>query len=185
MLESPSLLISLDPEPARPEGGWQGKNPAGARGTRLLIRSAASGEPVGLACFGREARLLWRPWPAARILSVHEYLDEPLLFTARRPWPLPGWLVRDADGRLVGSLLGSRLQDRRGQRLTARALAEGPGWDFQDRSGRTFARLRVRGEGLQLEFAPPAEYEPFLKMLLLAFALTRPPGSAARAPGRG
>jgi hypothetical protein len=185
MLESPSLLISLEPEPARAEGGWQGKKPAGARGTRLLIRAPASGEPLGLACFGREERLLWRFLPAAQILAVHEYLDEPLLFTARRTWPLPGWLVRDADGRPVGSLLGCRLQDRRGRRLIGQALGQGQGWDFRDASGRTFARLHVRDKGLQLEFAPAAEHEPFLKMLLLAFALTRPPVPSARPPGRG
>jgi hypothetical protein len=135
--------------------------------TRQLIVDADSGAALGYARWERERSRSWRRLLCRRVLAVHEQEDEPLLFTVHRTWTfLPRRDVWDAEGQLVGCLLGRFVQDRHG-RLVA-ALDDGT---FRDPFRRVLAQLAPSAQGLRLTFHDEIAGEPFVKMLLLAAAL--------------
>ncbi len=135
---------------------------------------ALTGEPVGFAVWrsqrgGWLARWLLRP-----VLAVHETDDAPLLFTIHRLWGLaPTWEVRDAEGLALGVLAGSVLKDHYGRNLAVCFRAQ-DGTQVRDGEGRTLLALTDTPAGKKLTFAPEAEANPFLKMLLVAVALVGP-----------
>jgi hypothetical protein len=109
----------------------------------------------------------WRRWFSRGVLAVHEYEDEPLLFTIRCAWGLTRWReVSDADGQPVGTLLGRLVQDRHGRPLAA--LENGV---FRDPNHQILAELTSTVVGLRLTFGDEIASEPFVKMLLLAATL--------------
>ena len=155
MLEHGSLLIG----------------PAGASAARA-VHDAGSGVPVGFVCRRASASRPWWAWLAAPVLEVHEQEDAPLVFTVRRRWLRRQCEVRDADGRLVGWLMGPVVGNRHGRRLAVleRTTAGRGVWHGPD--GQELGRLESDGGRLCVTFAPAAASDPFLKMLLLAAALT-------------
>jgi hypothetical protein len=152
---------------AAPDSEAAGLEPARA------VFDAATGAPLGFAGWRRGGGL-WPRWLAAPVLAVHECDDAPLLFTVHRLWGLSGrWEVRDADGHVLGLLAGALIKDRLGRNLAlCDHPADGAG-RARDRDGRELMTVTQTAEGTRVAFAPAAEGNPFLKMLLLAAALVR------------
>ena len=158
MLEHPSLLL-------RPGSPGPGE-------TRTLV-DPATGRLVGVARWQLPARRLWFPWFSGPVLTVHEADDEPLVFTVRRRGVLrPRWEVGDADGHRVALVWPGWVLDRFGDCLAWVDHAPNGGARFHGRDGREVAWLDWSGEDLRLTFAPELQGEPFIKMALLAAALT-------------
>ena len=163
MLELARLLISSWLAPLPGEREWQRK-----------IRDAETATDVGRAVW--QPRLIHRwlgpLWPA--FIEVREIDDEPLLFTARRVWALwPRWEIADADQRGLGSVRGSWLTDLQRRRIAQ--LHYSVSHDvcrIQAINGDMLATMTARGAGQELHFAERLAEEPFLKMLVLAFAVT-------------
>jgi hypothetical protein len=129
---------------------------------------------VGFVCRRAIASRPWWAWFTPPVLEVREQEDAPLVFTVRRRWPRRRREVRDADGRLVGWLMGPVVGNRHGRRLAVLERTAGRGvWRGPD--GQELGRLESEGGRLRVTFAPSAAGDPFLKMLLLAAALTAPP----------
>jgi hypothetical protein len=153
--------------------------PRGAAPVQAIV-AADTGAPLGLARWtGGEAPPWWWPFDN-RVLAVHEYEDEPLLFTVRRCWGLVSCQeVRDAEGHRVGTLAGSRVRNRFGRKLAV-LCREGRGtWAFRGLGGEPLARVTGDERGRQVAFGPGVEGDPFAKMLLLAAVLSTkglPPG---------
>src|SRR5262249_37933197 len=105
MLENAALVITT----------WTGEAP------RRMIRTA-SGQEAGFVCH-REPSPRWLRWLLPTVLEVHENDDAPLVFTMQRRWKLaPTWIVRDAEGRLVGQVAGPYLEDPWGRRVATVSL---------------------------------------------------------------
>jgi hypothetical protein len=84
----------------------------------------------------------------------------------RRTWPWwPRWQVHDGCSTYVGSVGGSWILGRWGERWIQRA----PDGAFLTIGGVALGRLRGRA----LHFEPSSEGEPFARMLLLASAIAR------------
>jgi hypothetical protein len=155
MLENAALVITT----------WMGEGP------RRMIHTAA-GQEAGFVC-RREPSPRWLRWLLPTVLEVHENDDAPLVFTMQRRWKLaPTWIVRDAEGRLVGQVAGPYLEDPWGRRV---ALLS---WDrahdcglFSTPERRELAWLRRDDAGVELHFRLDAQVNPFLQMLLVAAAL--------------
>lgn len=131
------------------------------------ILDGENGAPLGSVRW--QARMPSRWWRVFGrcVLAVHEFEDEPLLFTLRRAWSLlPRREVRDAEEQPVGSLLGRLVHDRYGRPLAV--LQNGV---FHSPRRRILAELTADSEGLRLAFSPDTDGQPFVKMLLLAAAL--------------
>jgi hypothetical protein len=159
MLEQSALLL----QPWVPAAG-------GGRGRAIL--DAAARTPLGLARTpaGRRAG----SWFARPVVEIYETEDESLLCTVGRGWwPAGRWLVREADGHLVGSVRGPHVEDRRGRDVAV--LRPGPdgGGPFLDTAGVELGRLEEGTDGLRLKFAVWLEGDPFARMLLLAAAVTK------------
>lgn len=134
------------------------------------IVDGESGAALGFARWEKEPSTWWRRAFGRRVLAVYEQEDEPLLFVIRRAWSLlPRRQVCDAEDHRVGALLGQLIHDRHG-RLVA-ALENGV---FRAPARRTLAELAPTSEGLRLTFRDDIAGEPFVKMLLLAAALSAP-----------
>lgn len=166
MLEQSPLLL-------RPCVTFPAVAPPGTPLTPVRAVYASSGELLGVAGWRMSEWWSWLSWLAPPVLAVHENDDAPLLFTVHRRWGLGSyWEVRDADSHLVGLVNGPLLQDRLGRHL---ALCERQQTDgsvrVRDLDGRDLMTLTPRPAEVRLTFAPAAEANPFLKMLLLAAAL--------------
>lgn len=134
--------------------------------TRPIV-DAASAAPLGFARWARP-RSWWQRGP---LLEVREQQDSPLLFTVQRSWfPERSFQVRDAEGRVVGSVIGLYVKDRRGQRV-ARLCPEGDGGVFKNGLNRELASWSIKTAGRELRFRDEVWTEPFIKMLLLAAVL--------------
>ncbi len=144
--------------------------PRAASAVQIIV-DGESGAPVGFARWRSEAPPSW--WHLFRrgVLAVHEYEDEPLLFSIRRAWSLlPRREVCDAEGRPVGSLLGRVVHDRYGRLLAALHGANGGGV-FRSPEARALADVVPTADGLRICFSDDVAGEPFVKMLLLAACL--------------
>jgi len=125
-----------------------------------------SGAPLGFARWEAEESA-WRRFFGRRLLAVHEHEDEPLLFTIRRAWSLlPRREVRDAEGQVIGSLLGRLVHDHFGRTIAARQ-----GGLFLSPNQRPLAETTTTVDGLRVLFSAEIAGEPFIKMLLLAAVL--------------
>jgi hypothetical protein len=146
--------------------------PADAAAARA-ITCAHTGQLLG--CARQEpagARSWWRRLAPA-LVAVYEQPDEPLVFTVHRGWGLrPRREVRDADGHPIGGLRGPRVENAHGRTVALLGSPEEAGARaFRAPDGTELARLTPGPEGLGLVFAANL-VDPFLKMLLLAAALT-------------
>ena len=152
--------------------------PAGlASLTPSQVIHACSGAVLGVAGWRKPQSWTWLSWLLPPVLAVHENDDAPLLFTVHRRWRwLSSWEVRDADGRVVGTVCGPLLRDRLGRRL---ALCEREESDnsvrVRDDTGCHLMSLTTLPHERRLTFALAVEKDPFLKMLLLAAALLLDP----------
>jgi hypothetical protein len=127
-----------------------------------------SGAALGYARWEAGPSPWWRRVFGGGVLAVHEQEDEPLLLTIHRGWSwLPRRRVCDAEGKPVGDLLGRIIHDRYGRPLAA--LENGV---FRAPDRRALAELASTAEGLRLTFSDDIAGEPFVKMLLLAAALS-------------
>jgi hypothetical protein len=145
------------------------------RGATRAIVDGDSGAPLGFARWQTEWPGAWRIFARA-VLAVHEQEDEPLLFTVRHAWSLlPRNEVRDAEGNLVGSLLGRFTYDRFGRQLAV--LSGENGGVFHSPEQRPLAELTVSADGLRIAFHAEVAGQPFVKMLLLAACLVPARGS--------
>jgi hypothetical protein len=134
------------------------------------IVDGESGAALGYACWETEPSCWWRRLFGHGLLAVHEQEDEPLLLTIRRAWSwLPRRRVCDAEGKPIGALLGRLIHDRYG-----RPLATLENGIFRAPDRRVLAELAASAEGLRLTFSDDITGEPFVKMLLLAAALSTP-----------
>jgi hypothetical protein len=143
------------------------------RGT-LLVRDGGGGVravvdgATGLALGSARPTGAGPRWlPGRPVLEVREAGDAPLLFTVRRGWSLaPRHEVRDAEGRLVGTLAGPRVSGR-GRPVAVRG-ADGA---YRAADGRVLARVALGKGGTEVNFSDAVAADPFAKMLLLAAAL--------------
>jgi hypothetical protein len=139
---------------------------ADSEGSRS-IEDAATGEPLGSA---RPVERQPRWLPARRVLEVREAEDAPLVFTVQRAWSLLSrYDVRDADGRLIGSIAGVLVASRGDRRF---ALC-GPDGNISACDGKLLARVIRTKKGTEIGFADADVLDPFARMLLLAYALRR------------
>jgi hypothetical protein len=131
----------------------------------------------------------WFPQVGLPSLRVCEGEDDSLVFTLERLWPVPLWIVRDADGKRVGHLHwvpAMRLRFRAASGRTATAVRgtaiestsavdsstrNGLRHRFANRDGQDWGNLRRCDDGWRLEFGAELQDEPFGKMLVLAAAL--------------
>jgi hypothetical protein len=167
MLEQPALLL----RPWGPVAGGERTRP---------IEDAATQTPLGLA---RDRPSQLPPilgWLARPVLAVYETEDESLLSTVARRWGMADrWQVGDADARLVGSVhwmgrnQAARIHvlDRRGELVAAGSGTE-PRLITSD--GVELGNITLAPEGVRLTFAGGPLCDPFVRMLLLAAALTLP-----------
>jgi hypothetical protein len=161
MLEQSALL--LRPWPAAADAGADGA-------ARRWIVDAATGTPLGFACWQAPPGKQWWSWLLPAVLAVHEAEDEPLLFTVCRFWGLgPSWVVRDADDRLVATVRRRRIEDRYGQTFLLVEAGPDGACRFRGRSGHEAGTLTRSPEGIRVTFAAAAN--PFTRMALLAAAL--------------
>jgi hypothetical protein len=153
-LEQRALILATSSAPRRP------------------ILSPQTNVALGYARFDpRPAMGWWRLGP--RVLAIHEQEDEPLVFTVHRAWWLwPARDVRDADDQLIGCVRGTRVENSHGRTLAILQGVSSSGERlFRTPGGDELARLQPVPQGLCLAFAPAVQ-DPFLKMLLLAAALS-------------
>lgn len=129
-----------------------------------------SGAALGYARWEMERIPWWRRLFQCGVLAVHEQEDEPLLLTIRRGWSWP-WRCRvcDAEGELVGGMIGRSIHDRYGHLLAI--FEDGV---FRASDHRALAEMTRTAEGLRVTFSGDIAGEPFVKMLLLAAALSAP-----------
>lgn len=136
---------------------------------RAWIVEPGSSAPLGFVRRRRSSGpLSWLCWWRRSILAVHEYEDEPLLLTLHAR--LASWLVRDADGHLVGRVRGQRLLDGFGYPL-AHLQASPDGASYRNRDQHELAVTAREDDGVRLTFLLPEDGNPFVKMVLLAAAL--------------
>ena len=167
MLENGALL--LRPGPALPAAGGEaaGLEPARA------VSDALTGAPLGFAGWRRRGGSWWR-WLSRPVLAVHENDDAPLLFTVHGLWGLAArWEVRDAEGNVLGVLSGALVKDRFGRNLARWERADDV-TRARDGDGRELLTATTTADGKRVAFAPEADGNPFLKMLLLAAVLVGP-----------
>ena len=141
---------------------------------RLRVREAGRAsvvEDADTGVFQGTARpVMLPPWwlPVRTAREVREAGDAPLVFTIRRAWSLlPRLEVHDAEGRLVGSLVGRVVSDRNGCQV-ATAGADGA---FRSPDGSVLARVARARADVEISFAEETATDPFLRMLLLAAVL--------------
>ncbi len=158
MLEQPLLLLRR----------WHAQVPG-----RSLVLNPRSLAPLGFVCRcvpnGLLARLCW--WRSC--LAVHESEDEPLLLTIEPALGLsPTWLVREAEGHVVGRIRGRSLVDIAGLPLAGlRATARSGVSVYQSPDGVDLAAVERDEEGVRLGFRPGTADNPFVRMVLLSAAL--------------
>lgn len=172
MLESSSLLLSSwTPDVA--SGLWQ-----------RVVADGTNGAALGQVRYREPVRRSWFAWLRAYRLEVLETEDAALLCTVVRSWGLLRlWDVYDAEERRVGSLYPPSLLDGEGFRCGRTRLADSRCGDVLSPSGGRLAEFVIDAAGaLRLRFAPEPRPDPFLRMLLLADALTLqlPPSVGAR-----
>jgi hypothetical protein len=138
-----------------------------------VICAAASREPLGQARWRPGTTLTWLRWLIGPILEVVETEDESLLFTLRRVrgWRA-SWEVRDADGRLIGSVSPDEAWDPIGRRVARlQAASEGSTRRWLMPEGHDLGTVTSAAEGTLVSFGPFLDGNPFAKMLLLATTL--------------
>jgi hypothetical protein len=194
MLEQEQLLLRpWVPLPGsfRQDGG--GTRPEPVETWRRAVLDPATREELGHGRWHLAGVAGWLIWLARPVLQVFETEDASLLLTARRGWgPLSRWRVEDADGKPVGAFghdgvtlraPGSTAPlDMKARRLPATWIADPSGCSFvrleaatdetRERfvtnEGNELATLHRSPEGDLLRFAPAADPNPFVRMLLLA-----------------
>jgi hypothetical protein len=154
--------------------------PAGVSGPQLglepahVVQDALTGAILGFAGW-RKGGGFWPRWLSRPVLAVHESDDAPLLFTVHSLWGLAArWEVRDADGNIVGVLSGPLLKDRLGRSIALWERGGDLAARVREADGRDLMTLAALADGTRVTFAAEVDGNPFLKMLLLAAALTQP-----------
>lgn len=141
--------------------------PAACWGRRV---DAADGALLGWICATRGGSW-WGLGP--RLLEVVETEDAALVMTIARGWfGLGPWLVHDAEGYRVGSVLGPHLLDAWGFR-GAVVVCESPTHRvIRGLPGQPLASWTVAADGaLGLRFLAEGAVDPFQRMVLLAAAV--------------
>jgi hypothetical protein len=161
MLEHSALLLRA----------WTSVGGAAPRRVRHIV-DAATKDPLGFAAEEPVARG-WLSWLTRPAFAVHEFEDEPLVFTVHPIWSWNWrWEVHDADEHCVGIVNGPSLEDFAGRRIAL--LSRRPrGGCFTARNGEEIATLSGQGADTVLRFAENFGGNPFAKMLLLAAALAQ------------
>src|SRR5262249_36113921 len=147
---------------------------SGGRDEPRRIIDPSSGAATGCARWRSAAPLLARLL-APPVLEVREAGDDPLLCTLLRlgNWGVV-WQVRAADGHRVALIARREIRNRADRRLALlRERPERDELEMQGQDGRPLAVLRRGAEGDWLTYAAEVEGNPFVKMALLAAALTR------------
>lgn len=142
--------------------------------SKRLLEDAESHEILGFATWWTCASPGWRFWLGRPRCTVHEELDDSLLF-AMRPARFfrKSWTVLDADERTVGTVMKEWILDY-DRRLLAQSwhtLEQRSHVVFRAPRGGELARLQPQETSWRLDFRAEAEGDPFLKMLLLAASL--------------
>jgi len=147
---------------------WAPARRAGAViATRLICD--ACGDTLGFAVRRPAAAWLFLLWSRPERIEVYETEDESLLLTASRGWANT-WMVRDAEGRLVGQLRDGYVYDGAAECLAVRE----PAPDRRERfvsGAEALAEWAANGDEVRLVFADRLDKEPFAKMVLLAAVL--------------
>jgi hypothetical protein len=160
MLELPRLLLTP----------WDPRGPS----PRSLV-DPATGDEVGSVRWREPAASLLGRLLTPPVLEVREAEDEPLLCTLRKLWSWGVvWQVREADGHRVAVVTRREVRNRADRRLALlRDLSDDDGLEMRGQDGMPLAVLRRGGKGDLLTYAAVVEGNPFVKMALLAVALTR------------
>jgi hypothetical protein len=165
MLESASLVLlpwALEQGTAGP-GAW----------SRHVL---ADGVPGGLIrC--TERRRGWLGWFPSYRLEVLETEDEALLLTLVRSRSLFRlWDLYDAEENRIGSIYPPVLLDSEGQRRGYLQVENGHQGQLLGLSGRPLAEFKLDAtKALHLHFTAEADFNPYMRMLLLGGALTLQP----------
>ena len=162
MLERTSLLLPPWGPAADDPGGWTRPVVDGAGAYAGRVRTA--GGP-GWA---------WISWFRPQRLEVLETADDALLMVLIRTWGLArSWEVYDAEERHVGGVYPPALVDSDGFRRGLVRL-DGPTRGVVTPPAEThLARFEAAdGQALRVDFAPDSDPNPFLRMLILAAAVT-------------
>ncbi len=168
MLENGTLLLRpCAAFPAGLGGPLLGLEPAHA------VHDALTGALLGFAGW-RKRGGFWPRWLSRPVLAIHESDDAPLLFTVHSLWGLSArWEVRDADGNIVGVLSGPVIKDRFGRNIALWERTTEQAGRVRDGDGREVMTLAATADGTRVAFTADVDGNPFLKMLLLAAALTQ------------
>lgn len=161
MLESSCLLFS--PWTPDADGLW-----------RRVVADGETAGALGQVRYREPARRSWFAWLRACRLEVLETEDAALLCSSVRSWGLLQlWDVYDAEDRRVGSIYPPSLLDGEGLRCGYTRLDDEQSGAVISPTGSLLAEFAVAAEGvLRLRFAPDLRPDPFLRMLLLADALS-------------
>jgi hypothetical protein len=146
------------------------KRPLATAALRRPIWTHDQRAMLGFASWTRGWQSSWLRWLAPPVWDVLETEDESLLMTLHGDRFRPGhWEVLDSEPRFVG-----RIADRAISGCTGEVLAtirDDP-VRIEDHRGFIIASFEPCRSGTVLSFSAVLEDEPFLKMLVLAAALT-------------
>jgi hypothetical protein len=164
MLEASSLLIHPWRRPDEDPRAWS-----------RAIADGDSSAALGRARWRSPPEPIWLGWLRSQGMEVLETEDAALLMMLVRPWGVARfWDVYDAEERRVGTIAGRMLLDTEGGRRAFLDPAERGACRILDPSARLLGEWVRQADGLtRLRFAGDAAPNPFLRMLLLGYALTR------------
>ncbi|HZZ82097.1 MAG TPA: hypothetical protein VFE62_26595, partial [Gemmataceae bacterium] len=158
MLEHATLLLHE----------WKADGAAWARSI-----TDGAGQPLGCVRLESDPRTFWFSWLRRVKLDIFETDDASHLMTMTRSWSMLGiWEVEDAEARAVGTIYACSIVSSEGHRL---ALVEraNPAIRLLNELDQVLATVSNKGP-VEITFAP-GEANPFLRMLLLGYAIAQTP----------